>query len=1811
MWQKITRSKKRRTFNIKNIIISTSGVILGVSLVWFFLLRGNVASAAWWNNTWKHRQSVAITNATTALTDYQTMVTMDTATLVTAGKMQSDCDDIRIVDQSGKQYSFWIEPTTCNTSATKIWAKVPSIPTTGGLFYIYYGNPTAGSVSKNPSEIFIQEIDNVGAAWLLDESSANTCTGGTNDSCDASGGDYDLAWGTNTTSTTGKISNGLTFDGTDDATANINDTFGSVSATKRWAVALWFKTSDTQGYLFDSGDSGNVGERVAVFTDGANNLSLYMSNDTNGTEYKYLNYSVTSTDNNWHHLVVTRDGDNSVKLYVDSNLISVNFTSTDVDMSSYSESWVDFTLGHRYVMNIYNYNGLIDEARVYTDALTATEVSALYGNGTNRHGYVTANYPGKELIRQYSANVTVGSPGNEETGPGPIAYWKFDEGTGTSVNDSSGSNYTGNLGTGSSAPTWKSSDSCVNESCLQFDGTDDSIDFGDTLDFTGNTEMTVSAWVKILEVPGARAHIISKYDAGTAGQWYLAIDGNSKVTFLRECGLYGETGVTPVALNTWNHVVGVYDGTNIQVYLNGILDKTAVDSCSISNTSVDVKIGAGDNGTGTEDEFKGFIDEVKVYPYARTADEIKQDYLFSGAEGSSAVLGASDQAFLTDGLVGYWKMDETTGTSGPSWTAADSSGSGKNGTGAGNAAVSSGKYNNGGSFDGNGDYLNMGDYTEHDLTFPFTVSAWINLSQLPSGKGSDSEIISKYGGSGTRQWTFSIGTDDTLYFWKSHNGTNGEYGVMTGHTFTSSDVNVWRHVVYTADSQGRASMYVDGALVENYAFSNQTIYTGASTQLRVGSRALNSNYFKGNIDEVRVYKKSLTSAQVKSLYQSAPGPVAYYPLDEGTGTSTVSDKSGNGNTLTMSDLTGNSWRPGKYGSSLYFRGDNADDELYGDSMLNNLPNGDFTTSFWFNWNVDGGMNWDVPIGKRGYSPGGWWIQYEATNRTIALLADFGTTDLNYVSASNIYSLNQWTYATVVYRSATKTAEFYINGAKVGYGSTTDAGVGTYQDDSSNTFRIGRDNEAGQRWTGQMDDIRIYNYARTPSQIIEDMNAGHPLGGSPVGSQLAYWRMDEGYGDYAYDSRGNSNAWLAAGDVCPGDTECPTWTNDGKFGKALSFDGGDLMEASAIGAYDNNGTDPYTATLWFKSDTNPTYNYALMGIVSNFGGNQDRFIQVTSTGVPRFYVYDGTERYATGTTDVIDNTWHHIAGIFDGSTIYIYVDGKLEGSTATTGSENHTNPYIRFSHQVTNYYDHTVGSIDEAKIYTAALTREQILLDMNQGRSMVLGATNTGVGGSTPSNSAGREYCVPGDATSCSAPIFELNLDENTGTTAYDTSTNGNDGSIENGAKWKQSSQCKSNSCTEFDGSDDYIGLSDDSVLNFSGGSFTAETWVKFKSMPSVVDRQFIILNKAADSGDSTSRGWQLRVSKYTDELSFRVWPSTGQPDVAEVVSDNTIELDRWYHVAAVYDGTADTASMYVNGTLQQSTASAITATDYATDLTLGAYTGGAGTHELHGYMDQVKIYNYARTSAQIAWDMNKGAPIAQYRFDECQGTTANDSSGNGNSGTITIGGSGEDTVGNCSTSSTAWGSGSSGKLNASIDFDGTDDYVQVSDNDTLDISDNADLSVSAWMKVSALANDYTIVSKKTSQASTDAGYMLFFNDPSDIIDFRVSDGTDQFIISSNTGQITSGAWVHVVGVYKDGDATNSTIYINGKAQKASTTGNVTNVNSLANAIALRIGTQGNGNSSLPGQIDDVRIYNYDLTAHQVKEIYSGGAVVFK
>ncbi|MFH0829828.1 MAG: DUF2341 domain-containing protein [Candidatus Aenigmatarchaeota archaeon] len=90
----------------------------------------------------KYLQRTIITNSLDfALTDYQVNLTVDTSSLIAAGKMRSDCGDIRFFNSSNAEIDHWIE-NGCNTPATRIWVEVPNIPAAGTEnITMHYGNP--------------------------------------------------------------------------------------------------------------------------------------------------------------------------------------------------------------------------------------------------------------------------------------------------------------------------------------------------------------------------------------------------------------------------------------------------------------------------------------------------------------------------------------------------------------------------------------------------------------------------------------------------------------------------------------------------------------------------------------------------------------------------------------------------------------------------------------------------------------------------------------------------------------------------------------------------------------------------------------------------------------------------------------------------------------------------------------------------------------------------------------------------------------------------------------------------------------------------------------------------------------------------------------------------------------------------------------------------------------------------------------------------------------------------------------------------------------------------------------------------------------------------------------------------------------------------------------------------------------------------------------------------------------------------------------------------------------------------------------
>ena len=259
-----------------------------------------------------------------------------------------------------------------------------------------------------------------------------------------------------------------------------------------------------------------------------------------------------------------------------------------------------------------------------------------------------------------------------------------------------------------------------------------------------------------------------------------------------------------------------------------------------------------------------------------------------------------------------------------------------------------------------------------------------------------------------------------------------------------------------------------------------------------------------------------------------------------------------------------------------------------------------------------------------------------------------------------------------------------------------------------------------------------------------------------------------------------------------------------------------------------------------------------------------------------------------------------------------------------------------------------------------------------------------------------------------------------------------------------------------------------------------------------------------------------------------------------------------------------------------------------------------------GQLDNVSIYNYARSSAQIAWDYNRGKPVGWWKFDECAGATANDSSGNGNNGTIYPVSVGNTAVGTCSsgTSTEMWNDGTTGKRNASLGFDGSDDYVSIGNPSIVQFNDS-DFSITTWVKMNALTGYPKVLNKLRN--SGNYAYDLFYNTGSNRFEFTIStNGTSNSTIACNASNaISTGTWYFITAIH---DSVNNLKYCSvnagyqySNAQSAAYNG------SDDLLIGSRLTT---GDNVLNGQIDDVKIFNYALTAQQVKTVYNEGAVRF-
>jgi len=328
---------------------------------------------------------------------------------------------------------------------------------------------------------------------------------------------------------------------------------------------------------------------------------------------------------------------------------------------------------------------------------------------------------------------------------------------------------------------------------LDFDGTDDFIDFGNSSSVNITDYITLEAWIKSDKFEATQS-IIKKNGSGSGYELSLSDAGkiffrlNANTTYrVNSNSLYPHDG------NTWMHVAATYDGTDMIIYINGNPEATVLGPASIVTNNKFLVIGT-DADNNDKLFFDGAIDEVRIWNVARSADDIR-------ATMCQKLTGSET------GLVGYWRFDNVSGNNVTDLTSNNNDGTMHN-MNAFNYLWSGGNIGDDSAFDyvGNaGTFSASVTHTDGDSISVTTTSGTITGLQVyrvdANSMRSNSIGPENYTCDATRYWgvkVFGTGTPTytVTYSYDGHHGITDETALKLVYRSNISDPS-WQDVVAT------------------------------------------------------------------------------------------------------------------------------------------------------------------------------------------------------------------------------------------------------------------------------------------------------------------------------------------------------------------------------------------------------------------------------------------------------------------------------------------------------------------------------------------------------------------------------------------------------------------------------------------------------------------------------------------------------------------------------------------------------------------------------------------------------------------------------------------------------------------------------------------------------------------------------------------------------------------------------------------------------------------------------------------------------
>jgi hypothetical protein len=423
--------------------------------------------------------------------------------------------------------------------------------------------------------------------------------------------------------------------------------------------------------------------------------------------------------------------------------------------------------------------------------------------------------------------------------PTLTSHHEFDEGAGSTTADISGNAKTVTFTGGYS---WNSTGRNGNSVTLN-----GSTGFGASAGQVLNTanSYTVAAWVRLTAVDGPHHTILSQdganisafflkhTDEGDINKWRFVTEGSDATPAASD---EQATSTSTAVAGEWTHVAGVYDDPNnvIKIYVNGVMEESVASTSEFASTG-SLIVGGGRYGTGGRvDHFPGSIDEVRTYNQALSDAEMTA--LFNHIPSPSL----------------SWNLDESSGT------AADGSGNGHTGT-TSNTTWVSGYANNGLSFaHGSSNTVTTAFSVNTDNSY--SIAAWVRLTAL----GTTSTAVSQ---DGTSYSGYQLGYDSGLG-WVFR--TRGSSAVGTTDVSGGTPAaGTWTHLAAVHDDVNNTNvLYVNGALVNSVADTNDWAVTGSTVLGRARSGGAATEKWSGLIDEVHTFRGVVDVSQLSDLMGS-------------------------------------------------------------------------------------------------------------------------------------------------------------------------------------------------------------------------------------------------------------------------------------------------------------------------------------------------------------------------------------------------------------------------------------------------------------------------------------------------------------------------------------------------------------------------------------------------------------------------------------------------------------------------------------------------------------------------------------------------------------------------------------------------------------------------------------------------------------------------------------------------------------------------------------------------------------------------------